>query len=116
LPGEEAPPSEEDLKEQAKAAAYADGIRFVLRAHRTQVVSCYERAFKGAPASPGGRVVVDFTVGQDGRAHKVATSQNTTGQELLGKCLESRVSEWDFPRPPEGDFATSYPFVFSAGS
>lgn len=116
LPGEQAPPSEEDLKEQAKAAAYADGIRFVLRAHRAQVVACYERAFKDAPAAPGGRVVVDFTVGQDGRAHKVAATANTTGQELLGKCLESRVAEWDFPRPPDGEFATSYPFVFSAGS
>jgi hypothetical protein len=112
---EEAPPSEEELREEQQAAAYADGIRFVLRAHRAQVVACYERVFKSEGVSPGGRVVVDWTIHTDGKARKVHTTQNTSGQEGLGKCLEQRIAEWDFPKPPQ-DFTTSYPFVFSAGS
>ena len=114
LDNEEAPPSEAELKEQAQAAAYADNIRFVLRAHRAQVVACYERAFKDETSSPGGKVVLDFTIGSDGKAHKIRTSSNTTAKENLGRCLEQRVTEWDFPKPVS-DFATSYPFVFSAG-
>jgi hypothetical protein len=114
LDNEEAPPTEAELKEQAQAAAFADNIRFVLRAHRAQVVACYERAFKDEGTSPGGKVVVDFTIATDGKAHKIRTSSNTTSKDGLGKCLEQRVAEWDFPKPTS-DFATSYPFVFSAG-
>jgi len=114
LPDEESPPTEQDLAERAKAAAYADNIRFVLKAHRAQVVSCYERAFKEDGTSPGGKVIVDFAVGTDGRAHKIQTSANSTGKEQLSKCLEQRLGEWEFPKPGE-EFATSFPFVFSAG-
>ncbi len=114
LPDEEAPPTEQELAERAKAAAYADNIRFVLRAHRAQVLACYERTFKEEGTSPGGRVTIDFTIGTDGKAHKVQTSGNSTGKEMLSRCLEQRLQEWEFPKPAE-EFATSFPFVFSAG-
>jgi hypothetical protein len=116
LEGEEAPASPEELRQEEQARAVADGIRFVLRAHRAQVVACYERAFKDEQRSPGGRVTVDFTIATDGKAKGIHTSANSTGKEPLAKCLEQRIAEWEFPKPPDGDFRTSYPFVFSAGT
>lgn len=116
LEEESAPPSPEEMREEEQARSVADGIRFVLRAHRPQVVACYERAFKDERSSPGGRVTVEFTIDASGKARHVRTSLNSTNKEMLGRCLEQRIAEWEFPKPPSGDFPTSYPFVFSAGS
>lgn len=113
---ESLPPSPEELREEERAGAVADGIRFVLRAHRAQVAACYERAFKDEIRSPGGRVTVEFTIDAGGKARRIHTADNSTGKEMLSKCLEQRIAEWEFPKPPDGEFATSYPFVFSGGA
>ena len=110
---EVAPATEEEQREQAEARTVADGIVFVLRSHRSQVTGCYERAFKSESAPPSVRVDVDFTVDAAGKAQKVAASRDTSGSAQLAPCLVKLIAEWQFPKPPSGDFATSYPFVFS---
>ena len=51
-----------------------------------------------------------------GRARNVRTERNSTDSEPLARCLETRVKEWQFPRPVGGDFELIYPFVFAPGS
>jgi hypothetical protein len=111
---ESTPLTEEELKSQAEASIDADGVRFVVKTHGAQVRACYERVFK--ESSPGGRVEIGFAINTDGRAVRVKTETNTTPSDQLGKCLEQRVKEWQFPRPVGGDYELIYPFVFSQGS
>jgi len=113
---EPAPPTAEDLAEQRQAAVYADGIRFVVGAHKVQVAECYERAFKDQLDPASGTVEIAFTVGADGRARGARAAANDTGSLPLANCLARRVGEWTFPRPPSGEFRASYPFVFSRGA
>ena len=114
-PGEEiAPPTSEELAERGQAAAYAEGIGFVVRSHRVQATSCYERVFKLEEAPPGGRVELGFTIDAEGRAQDIHVVSDSTGREELGACLSQRVADWRFPRPPAGEFAATYPFTFAA--
>jgi hypothetical protein len=115
--GEEtAPPTEAELRAERVATVYAESIRFVVQAHRVQVGECYERAFKDDPAPRGGQVEVGFTIGAAGRARDAHVLGDSTGKPALGTCLAHRLMDWTFPRPPTGDFPTSYPFVFSQGT
>jgi hypothetical protein len=113
-PEESAPLTEAEMKSRAEASIDADGVRFVVKAHLPQVHACYERAFKDS--SPGGQVEIGFAVATDGKAVRVRTESNSTDSEMLAKCLESRVREWQFPRPVGGEVELIYPFVFSKGS
>jgi hypothetical protein len=106
--------SDADQKKQAEASIDADGVRFVVKSHLSQVHACYERAFKDS--SPGGRVEIGFAIGGDGNAKRVRTEANSTGSDALANCLEGRVKSWQFPRPVGGDYELIYPFVFSPGS
>lgn len=103
-----------DDRAEAQASLDADGVRFVVKAHLPQVRACYGRVFKDS--SPGGTVEVGFAIDGNGRAKNVRTERNSTDSELLARCLESRVKEWQFPRPVGGDFELIYPFVFAPGS
>lgn len=108
------PASEADEKQEAQAGVDADSVRFVVKQHLPQVRACYGRAFKDA--SPGGTVEIGFAIDAAGHARNVRTETNTTDSEQLAHCLETRVREWQFPRPVGGDYELIYPFVFSPGS
>jgi hypothetical protein len=103
-----------DERAEAQASLDADGVRFVVHAHLPQVRACYGRLFKDA--SPGGTVEVGFAIDANGRAKNVRTERNSTESEPLARCLETRLKEWQFPRPVGGDFELIYPFVFAPGS
>jgi hypothetical protein len=108
------PSTPAEQRAEAAARADADSVRFVVSQRFPQVHACYSRSFKDN--SPGGRVDVGFVIGKTGRASKIRIEQNTTGSDALGKCLEQRVAEWEFPRPASGEFELIYPFVFSPGT
>jgi hypothetical protein len=114
LPSEAEPLTEEEQRSRAEAQIDADGVRFVVTTHIAQARACYNRAFKDA--SPGGVVEIAFAIDKNGRATRVRTVRNTTGSEQVQKCLEIRISGWQFPRPVGGDYELIYPFVFAAGS
>jgi hypothetical protein len=114
LPTEATPRTEEEMKAEAEASIDAESVRLVVKQHLPQVHACYSRAFKDS--SPGGRVEIGFAVQPSGRADRVRTESNSTDSESLARCLESRVKEWQFPRPVGGEVELIYPFVFSSGS
>ena len=113
-PSPSPPPIVADDKQQAEATLDADSVRLVVRQHLPQVRACYGRAFKDS--SPGGAVEIGFAIDPAGRAKNVRTETNTTDSEGLAHCLETRVREWQFPRPVGGDYELIYPFVFAPGS
>jgi hypothetical protein len=113
-PVEATPMTDAEMKKEAEAGVDADGVRFVVKAHLSQVHACYERAFK--EASPGGRVEIGFAITPSGSPARVRTESNSTGSESLANCLEARVRSWQFPKPVGGDYELIYPFVFSPGS
>ena len=112
--GETPPASQAEQKQEAEARLDADSVRLVVRQHLPQVRACYGRAFKDS--SPGGTVEIGFAIDGGGRAKNVRTETNTTDSESLPRCLETRVREWQFPRPVGGDYELIYPFVFAPGS
>jgi hypothetical protein len=113
-PEEAAPLTDEEMKKQAEASIDADGVRFVVKSHLSQVHACYERSFK--ESSPGGRVEIGFAIGSDGNPKRIRTESNSTGSDSLASCLEGRVKSWQFPKPVGGDYELIYPFVFAPGS
>ena len=114
LPSDSTPLTEAELEQQKEASIDADGVRFVIKSHISQVHACYTRFFKDS--SPGGRIDLGFVIGKDGRASRAKAEANTTGSAEVAGCLEARIKEWEFPRPVGGDYELVYPFVFAAGS
>jgi|GEM_PF-3337138 len=114
LPSDSTPLTEAEREQQAEASIDADGVRFVIKSHISQVHACYSRFFKDS--SPGGRVDLGFVINKNGRAIRAKAEANTTGSPEVAGCLEARIKEWDFPRPVGGDYELVYPFVFAAGT
>jgi hypothetical protein len=85
-----------------------------LRAHIGPIRACYELALRRNPTLAG-RVVVQFTVGRDGR---VVGAPRATGLERapdVGRCVAARIAAITFA-PRDGEPTEfSYPFVFSPG-
>ena len=68
------------------------------------------------PMSLAGRVVIEFTIGTDG---KVSGSRRGDGTDLAdgeaSQCMAEAVSHWTFPEPEQGVVQVRYPFVLSPG-
>lgn len=116
---ESVPLTEEEQRAEAEAQMAAADIEFVASAHNGQVRACHERAFKdppgpGSPPQGGGKVELSFTLNEEGRAVNISTVANTTGSDMLARCLEGRIAEWRFPRPVGGARRYQFPFVFLA--
>ncbi len=95
---EELPP-ERDLR----TSFYTSNVRTVIRRYYVpRVRSCFDRATRNTP-SLSGTVVVNMTVGGDGNVSRATVGRNTTGNELLGRCLAGQVSTWRLPPPPDGE-------------
>jgi hypothetical protein len=113
--GERAPIDEEALAEERQAEIMAEGIQYVVKTHYVQWRGCYERAFKNETTPPTARVEIEFTIDREGRAQRIKTVSNSTDNVQLASCIERLLAEWKFPRPPAGEFATSYPFKIAGG-
>lgn len=99
-------------------------IDFVASTHSPQVRACYDRAFRhSGEQAPAGRVELSFTVvdaGDAGRAVDIVTELNLLGDKSVSACLEERLAEWRFPRPPplppgydKPPRRLRFPFVFT---
>lgn len=77
-----------------------------------QLQACYERELK-ADSSLAGKVEVVWTVNPDGGVSGVMVDVNTTGNQALAKCVQTRIRRWQFPEG-EDEFEITYPLVFSA--
>jgi TonB family protein len=88
-------------------------ISRVIRSHRAEVRRCYESGLQRRPGLAG-RLVVEFTLRQDGSVSRAEIRKSDLGDPEVEACIAARALTWKFPpvAPVEDSASFSYPFVF----
>lgn len=86
-----------------------DAIRPVITAHLAEIRSCYVSGLKWHPLY--GRVIVQFTISEDGTVVWARTQDSTLDDATVEYCISDAVRTWTFPKPSGGPVVVSYPFV-----
>ena len=73
----------------------------VVRQHRRELLSCYERALQATPALPD-RATLRWTISSDGTTGDISVDESTQGHPVLAQCLRQTVNRWRFPPPDDG--------------
>jgi TonB family protein len=92
-----------------------DAILSVVKQHQNEIKFCYEQQLLKDPQLAG-KVVLDFTVGPDGRVTSAnVADESTLRGPAVGTCMTARVRRWKFPRPEGGgEVNVRFPWVFKA--
>jgi outer membrane biosynthesis protein TonB len=91
-------------------------IRRRIRAHIGEIKDCYEAKLIYDP-NLAGRVVVQFTIAQDGSVLHAITQSSTMKNEAVEDCINEVICDWRFPKPMGGGIViVAYPFNFTSGS
>ncbi|MCK5795939.1 MAG: TonB family protein [Deltaproteobacteria bacterium] len=89
-------------------------VRRIVRNHIQEVRYCYQRELQSSPKL-GGRLVVKFTIGGQGRVLFSRVQSSTLGNRVVERCVTQAVRRWKFPRPQGGGIViVSYPFSMHA--
>jgi len=88
-------------------------IARVVRSRMRMVKNCYERELKRNPGL-GGKIEVEFTIGEDGRIEEALVIDNAMGSDAVADCILGRLKRWRFPKPDGGSVTVSYPFIFTS--
>lgn len=86
-------------------------ITKTIRARMAGFKACYENALKRSPNLQG-KVVITFTIGDDGRVSEAGVEQDNLGDPDVGRCIVNIFRRLRFPKPDEGSVQASFPFVF----
>ena len=78
---------------------YQEYLSDAIRSRTRHIQDCYERTLRSDP-SAGGRVVLFFTIGTNGRVEEVRLTHNEIGEQFEG-CVELRARRWRFDPPSE---------------
>jgi len=93
------------------------GISQTMFRHRKHMSHCYGEALtKKGQEKLKGKIMVQFNIGQDGRAREIqALNKESTIQDKdLNNCIVKGLESWEFPVHPKGEVITvKYPIVFS---
>lgn len=96
----------------ALARISTEYIRSVIRAHLPEIRECYEGGLRLRP-DLAGRVVIRFTIAQDGSVPLAEVTQTTLHEPSVETCMVDRVLGFRFPPIPRaGPISVNYPFVF----
>jgi TonB family protein len=91
-----------------------EAIRRVIQSRLREMKACYEKGLNRDP-SLGGKIVLEWTIGKQGRVTEASVKNSTMGNAEVEQCALSRLRTWRFPEPPVGREAeVTYPFVFAA--
>ena len=91
-----------------------DQIREVVRANISQIRACYNQALTKDPKASG-KVVIDFTIGEQGTVTKSTVAANDLKDASVSVCMSSVITGWVFPKPDGGHVEVTYPFVLEPG-
>ena len=91
-----------------------EAIRRVVKSNENVIQKCYERSLD-KKRDISGRVVIEFTIGEQGRVLGAKVANNELGDDgSVGNCIVLRLREWKFPEPPtDQEVTVKYPFIFS---
>ena len=89
-------------------------IQRVMMQHHVRVKACYQRALQSDPALAG-RVVVELTIGEDGRVRAVRIKSSALDNAEVKGCILRVLRALRFPQPAgSGEVIVNYPFVFKS--
>ncbi len=91
-----------------------DLIRRVVAAHIPEIRACYNQALASDPEAKG-RVVLDFTIGEQGRVTRSVVASSDMADAWTPECMRAATMGWLFPKPDGGEVVVSYPFVLEPG-
>lgn len=89
-------------------------IRRTIKNNRARFRYCYEQGLKRNP-SLAGRVVLSFTINNDGRVIASRKVGSTLGDAKVETCVARKMSGVRFPSFPAGIARVTYPFQFVGG-
>lgn len=90
------------------------GVRLALRRREPGIRQCYERALK-SNANLKGRVVLEWTINEQGKVVKVLVIENTLGDPKVVECITDIIMKVRFPPAKEGLVPVRKTFVFESG-
>ncbi len=91
-----------------------DAIRQVVRANIGAIRECYNAALV-RDAEAQGRVVIDFTIGEDGAVTGAKVAESSMADVEAPACMRDTIAGWAFPQPTGGAVQVSYPFLLEPG-
>lgn len=91
-----------------------DLIRRVVRAHIPEIRECYNTALQADPEARG-KVVIDFTIGEEGKVTRAVVGSSDMQDAALPTCMTNAIRGWLFPKPDGGSVQVSYPFALEPG-
>jgi hypothetical protein len=86
-------------------------IRSVVASGSAAVRLCYERELITSGQPREGRLLLEWTIGADGRVVAPTVRRDTIGSASLRACILQQVAGWVFPRCPK-QCQVVYPFEF----
>lgn len=78
-------------------ALVQDDVNRVIRAHAGSFKACYVKELAKSPGLAG-KVVVQFTVGVDGKVSNAKVADSTLRSEPVERCLVRAFAALEFPR------------------
>jgi len=88
-------------------------IQAVIQKHIGEIQYCYEKQLRSTPGLAG-KVVLEWTIGTDGRVKVVKSSNSTLKSADAINCMSQKVKTWVFPAPRgAGSVIVTYPFIFN---
>lgn len=104
-----------DYRSEVRGLLDKDTIRAVVRANIADIRDCYNLGLRDDPEL-GGRVVVDFVIGEDGEVVGAEVGAETKiDHDAVPGCMAEAISSWSFPAPAKGKVKVSYPFNLEPG-
>jgi outer membrane biosynthesis protein TonB len=93
---------------------YPDQIRRKIGRNLPAIRSCYERDM-GMHSGSKAKVVVEFTIGTDGRIADHSIGQSNLNNPAVEACIIRNLKSISFPEPSQGPVTVNYPFIFTGG-
>lgn len=97
----------------AQGAIDREAVAKVVNSHLQEVYACYERALLKDP-SLAGKVVLEWTIGTNGRVVATRTKSSTLRNPSVESCIIRGLKAWTFPPARGGAVIITYPFIFNS--
>ncbi len=89
-----------------------NGVLRVIRSKQAVIRRCYEKELR-FKKDLGGRVVVKFEIGENGKVLTASINESSLGDSGVESCLKNELVTWQFPEPPANSIAeVLFPFTF----
>lgn len=90
------------------------GVARVIRKRAAAFQQCYENALK-TDSKLKGKLVVEFTIAEDGRVADANVVNDGVGSPAVAKCVLNALKRLRFPKPDDGEVTITNAFVFTPG-